>query len=181
MNADFEKRHSELESLYAEIMGDLTAFNEIAVTRKADPFTRRTQYRVTFSCNEAHLTHLKLSALLFATPIPDPFSLAEKLALQDLESYVSQSGDIKTRSARISLKENIAFAFKAFARSIRRSYVVDFGTRDGQRFLEAIKVRDRITHPKNIESWNITDEECKLCSEAYVWFSKHLVEVSKIR
>jgi hypothetical protein len=45
---------------------------------------------------------------------------------------------------------------------------------DGLR--RAIKVRDRLTHPKNAASLDVADDELKQTDDAFGWFNGHLLQ-----
>ena len=62
----------------------------------------------------------------------------------------------------------------AFARSVRATYEVDLSTTESQRFFKAVAVRDRITHPKNADSWTMTKDDVALVVGAWEWFGREL-------
>ena len=131
--------------------------------------------RVVFACIEAHVFHLKGSAHTFSLPQDGLFDEEELEKLQDFRR--DKGGNIW--KLKMSLKDNIRFAFGAFARASGKDYNVDFGNKPAADFLKAVAIRDRITHPKSASDWKISDSESRLIDEAWHWFGRHLVEVSK--
>jgi hypothetical protein len=99
--------------------------------------------------------------------------------LQDLEPFVNEKGDVGTRPARIRLKDNLKLAFKLFARSQGREHQIDYQTSGGIAFTSAIKIRDRLTHPKDSKDWIIREQDAKMLLTAWTWFGEHLVEASR--
>lgn len=167
---------SELKDFLNLTAEELDSYNSFAKDQEETPFMRRTKIRIVFSCIEAHVFHLKSTAYTIAQSEPDLFSEEILLKLQDLRKN-SRRGFEK---AKIPLKENIKLAFSSFAKAAEREYDISFGDRGGQRFLQAVEVRNRITHPKRPSDWRISDEDDSLVDEAWHWFGKHLVAVSEI-
>jgi hypothetical protein len=176
----YDKEAAELQKLHAEIQAEIEAFNRWFSPHDAskDAFVRRTFFRTIFASIEAYIAHLKRSAMLFTLDRPETFSPGEFLALQDLESFVNDKGKVATKRAKVRMKDNLRFAFHSFAKALNREYDLDFNG-EGQSFTEAIKIRDRLTHPKDSSSWVISDADFKCGQEAWKWFGERLVEVSK--
>ena len=175
----FNKESARLQSLYNLIGDELVSFNKtFGGDSESTDFSRRCLYRTLFSIIEAHISHLKASALLFTIDQPNFFSESEVLALQNLESFITDKGEVCTRPARIRLKDNLRLAFRSFGRSQDRHFEVDYSTPGGTAFTSAIKIRDRITHPKDPNDWIIDEAGARLVLEAWSWFGELLVEVS---
>src|SRR4030095_3272513 len=85
-------------------------------------------------------------------------------------------GDLQERTQFIQLKTNIQYTFKVAADTYRSSYVLDKGS-GWQAFLRAIKVRDRITHPKDPAKMAISDQEVEDVNLALNWFEKALQDL----
>lgn len=182
MIEEFHREGDRLKALQALIGSEIKAFNETFGTGKElSDFGRRCLYRTIFSSIEAYISHLKSSALLFTIDRPDVFSEAERFALRDLEHFVDNKGMVGTRSARIRLKDNLRLAFRLFGRAMEKDYQVGFDSPGGISFTSAIKVRDRLTHPKDPRDWQIGEAEAKMVIDAWKWFGEHLVEVSRSR
>ena len=173
---EFRLRTSSLRDFLDLTTEELNSFNSIAEMQGDTPFIRRTRIRVVFSCIEAHIFHLKSTAYAFSCVEPGNFSREEILKLQDLRSDKTQ-GYVR---AKIPLKENVSFAFASFAKAFGRKYAINFSDSSGQRFLSAVAIRDRITHPKAPSDWRISDKENSLIEAAWKWFGEHLVAVSKV-
>ena len=175
----FQLQFADLRDFLGSINGEVEQYNALAKAAGDTPFQRRLCVRTTFSCIEAHLSHLKASALALTTDQDGLFSEDEKLALQDQEKRVSKSGQITLIPARLTMKENIKLAFSAFSRVAETRHVVDLGNQGAVHFFEAVKVRDRVVHPKSARDWKVSDAEMELVRLAWIWFGRHLVAVSK--
>jgi hypothetical protein len=155
--------------------GEMNSFNEVAAREGETPFMRRTKVRIVFSCVEALVFHLKSSSLALTADNPGLFTNEESLELQDLRP--DKKGGV--RKAKIALKDSIKMAFSSFGKAMGKAYTIDFGTEEGARFISAIEIRDRITHPKCPSSWDVSESDTKIVDEAWLWFGRHLVAVSK--
>lgn len=85
-------------------------------------------------------------------------SLGEKLLLREEEAYLKNNGEPAVKPAKLRTLDNIGFAYKTFY----KVYNVDDG--DAIRELMAmsarlLKIRDRLTHPKNPNELTVTDVE----------------------
>ena len=58
------------------------------------------------------------------------------------------------------------FSLKAFAETFGLPLTIDKGGKNWQCYTRALKIRDRITHPKNINDIEITDEDIEVIREA---------------
>jgi hypothetical protein len=176
----FQTEVNRLRALHDLIVDEVTSYNEVFGGESGSTdFARRCLYRTIFSTIEAYISHLKASALLFTIDQPNFFTESERLALRDLEPFVNEKGDVGTRPARIRLKDNLKLAFKLFARSQGREHQIDYQTSGGIAFTSAIKIRDRLTHPKDSKDWIIREQDAKMLLAAWTWFGEHLVKASR--
>ncbi len=108
------------------------------------------------------------------------FTPEEILALKDQKSCINENGKVKIIPAKISLKANIQLSIHAFAKAIEVDYEFNFGNEEGETFLEAVRIRNRIAHPKSAKCWVISDTEERMVLSSWIWFSQHLSKVSSI-
>ena len=154
---------------------EIEELNKLLKELEDNQFTRRMRVRVIFSSIEAHISHLKSSALAFAMEKEDVFTEDEHLELNDQR----KKSDGRIIENRPTLKENLKIAFRALAKSIENGYEIDFGNERARRFFKAADVRNRITHPKSARDWDVSESDLELINGAWIWFGEHLVEVSK--
>ncbi len=58
-------------------------------------------------------------------------------------------------------------------------YLLDFGGNGWQSFLESLKIRDRITHPKNLDEITVLDDELEILSNAMLLVSENHTIIAK--
>jgi hypothetical protein len=141
------------------------AWNELSQSE------RRMLIRGIFASIEALIFVTKQLALVLH---PDPkcptISEAERAFAMDRDFKLTPSGDVEQRAAKISLETNIRFAFKLLAKATEAPTVLDVSGPEWRSLQRAIKVRDRITHPKNISDLTISDEELADVMIGFKWF-----------
>lgn len=160
----------DLGKLYAELRAEIDFF--VAKDRGyIDPTAlfsveRRLFVRSVFAFIEAAVYRIKSGALFWDTSK----LLPQEIALINEEDYeLDDSGAVKTRKARLRFFGNFRFAFAVAAKAAGVTYQLDVGG-DGWRALrDALKVRDRLMHPKRSADLVVTDAEVRGTLEAFRW------------
>ena len=65
------------------------------------------------------------------------------------------------------------------AKALGRDFELNLQGNGWVRYKKALKIRDRITHPKKIQNLAITDSEFDIVLNAWEWFHKQLNELFK--
>jgi hypothetical protein len=73
---------------------------------------------------------------------------------------------VRVPKAKITLQDNLRFTFHLMER-LTGSPVVDYGGAQWQALMESIGVRDRLTHPRDLDAMRVTDSELVKVSEAF--------------
>jgi hypothetical protein len=160
----------DLQRLYADLQAEIDFF--VAKDKGyIDPtalssIERRLFVRSVFSFIEAAVFKIKTGALFWDTSKLVP----PEIALINEEDYeLDDRGTIKTRKARLRFSGNFRFAFAVAAKAAGVTYQLDVGG-DGWRALrDAVKVRDRLMHPKGSGDLVVTDSEVRGVMEAFHW------------
>lgn len=132
---------------------------------------RRLIVRSTFSFIEGMLFQLKQLSLVAAAEKKRPL-LPEEIAMaKEVDYELDESGAIKPVKAKLRFKGNFRFAFKLFIKSnaLDQKFMPDLGGREWNKLVNALKIRDRITHPKSESDLNISDEEIQNALLVYDW------------
>ena len=133
---------------------------------------RRIDARISFSSIEAVTYALKHYALALEGEIQPE----EVLALQDLQVHVDKDGTISTKPGRFGLKAGICLALKTIA--AKKNFPqkgIDWGSPGGQAFSRAVKLRDRLTHPKSISDYNVTVGEINDTTAGLKWYGEQVI------
>jgi hypothetical protein len=97
------------------------------------------------------------------------FSDAEILLLKDWTYRLTDKGEVEFERAKLSLKSNLQFAFRMYAKAAGVEYSLPKGEAEWDKFKRSIKIRDRLTHPKKPADLQVSDEDMRMVAEAYVW------------
>jgi hypothetical protein len=152
-------------------LGDASQSDEVwgALLRKRydSQAVRRIYVRLFISFVESVVASIKADML--ADP-PRPLSLSEQALLTESAVDVSDTGDIRDRPLLLQIGKNVRFAFKFYAANHNLAFTVDFGGEGWRAFVETVRVRNRITHPKRLEEMSISDDELAVIDRAHDWF-----------
>jgi hypothetical protein len=108
---------------------------------------------------------MKQTALTTHRFLGTPLSRAEEALLRDEAYDLTQKGEARTGDAKLRLAENVLFAFNMLSR------VWEFAKPDRskpgwQAFRAAIRIRDRITHPKSGAESRLTQKDIDTIQKA---------------
>jgi hypothetical protein len=165
---------SELKSTYATLKGDVDA--AVLVGKANDTqFARRTLVRTVFAFIEGLTNQLSSVAAASAPTDTRVFTDGELAALRE-ESYdVNEQGQVETRSARIPLKRRIRLAFRCYPRIHGASFSPNLGGQGWSALQDAIRIRDRLTHPKADADLSVSDGDLTLVGSASGWYQDTIV------
>lgn len=177
-----KRRH--LEELYAtlrhevECLAKAKRVSDTEPTFFPDPIVlneieRRVLVRSIFAFIEAVVFGIKMFAL------DDPssrksLSRAEVMIAEEEEYQLDDAGNVVTRPARLRFLSNIRFAFKVFAKVSDADFNLDVRGVGWQSLQRALKIRDRLMHPKKIEDLNVSDDEVREALQAWIWFENQV-------
>jgi hypothetical protein len=173
--------------LFNELVNEMsTELKTISSGRNKEEYTpaeRRMYIRSVFALIEAIIFVMKQMALSFHPgPDCDTISDADRVFAQEQVYKLTESGDIQVHRNKITLESNIRFAFKLFARAGYISTDLDVSGAEWQALKRAIKLRDRITHPKAISDLTISNEEFNDVFTSFGWltisFVKQFTEIA---
>jgi hypothetical protein len=167
---DIKAEGEPLNALLDELAKELGTLLKGRQRDKLSQPERRMYVRSAFATIEAWIYVIKQMAL---RAHPDPkcptISEAERAFAQEHEYRLTESGDVVTRRTKISLEANLRFGFKLLAKAGSVPSELDVSGAEWQSFKRAIKIRDRITHPKTVSDLNISDEDYNDVSGGFGW------------
>jgi len=160
-----------LSALLAELAGELHSLLKGKDRKKLSQPERRVFVRSAFATIEAEVYVMKQMAVSWHPGLKwrPTISEAERAFAQEHEYRLTDSGDVETRRAKISLEANLRFAFKLLAKAGSVPSELDVSGSEWQSFRRAIKIRDRITHPKSVSDLNISDEDYNEVTAGLRW------------
>lgn len=100
----------------------------------------------------------------------------EIAVLSERTFYVSNSGDIKSRPNHLDLKTTIRLCAK-IANRVTQQKDIDFSEVGWEKLQNAKDIRNRITHPKNINELILEPKDVDNVLDAFFWISDKILDV----
>jgi hypothetical protein len=168
---DREDGFGNLVVLSRELRADVLSLAHVEIGVFTDlssllPTIRRHMTRSVFAFIEAITFAIKQAAVEL-----DAGKLSHcEVTLAKEQHYELRNGTAKMRPARLTLKDNVQFAFCLFAKAAGIANVLNVSGNNWQRFLSVIKVRDRLMHPKTPADILVSDGEVHDVGQVFRWF-----------
>lgn len=159
---------NEMENEYKKCM-------ELVSKEPESEKIRRIVIRSIFSLIEGRCYRMKLIALLIGRLREREFSKLEIAMINEETYYLNDRGEPKTRSYYPTIKSNLKFAFKIFARVLESDFELDI--KGVKEFQEAIDIRHRITHPKGPKHLNVSQDDFNKVTRSYDWFLSNMIKL----
>lgn len=125
--------------------------------------------------NMLDLYDIKLDVPFFQDVVP----LSEAELLMDRRSVVGSNGEIRSKASFLDFKTNFKFTFQMVDRVFKIDCSPNYGEieKEWNQLQKAVKVRNRITHPKVGVNLNISDDELDAFARSGQWFLDYTGEV----
>ena len=174
---------SDLDAMYVTLHKDMIFCQQRQQEDKV--IWRRMYVRASFAFIEAFSFYLKQHAFnQTLVAVYDSFKQgsghipSRDLALLNDESYcLSDKGEAKIEKAKLRTIPNLLFALSSFAKSIGSDYVAMKDDAGYESLTMAIKIRDKLTHPKDVQSLEVTDEQVRIVTTAIEWVQREYVRI----
>jgi hypothetical protein len=103
-----------------------------------------------------------------------PFTAQERALFNDVDYDLTEKGKVVEKRAKIPLSAKILFMLGVVNKLPNVSSEVDCGGQGWESLQLAIKIRDRLTHPKRMTDLDVSDDEVKVVTAAWNWFMDSL-------
>ncbi|MCW3094771.1 MAG: hypothetical protein JWL77_389 [Chthonomonadaceae bacterium] len=138
---------------------------------KDSQFTRRVYVRAVFALIEGNIN--LMADVILAASGRDEVALTtrEAEALRQERQITTEQGVDVTRVKFVPIRDRIVPVFSTFARMFEERFLPDRSTSGWTDFIAAIEIRNRITHPKNAASFDISDNDLGIVERAREWYA----------
>jgi hypothetical protein len=170
---------ADLKAIFSALRADVDAAAHTASPGEAPGFTRRTFARTLFAYVEGVLYQLGQVAANSGPDLP-LFSPQERAALLDQTYQLNEQGELITRSARTSLKARVRFVLTHYPRIHGASLALDLTSSGWSAFNTAIRIRDRLMHPKKPADLDLSSDEMHILIGALEWFEATLLSLFRV-
>lgn len=168
------KKKSFIESnAFAKVLAEDVAQAKQRMESEPSDSHRREFVRTTYSAIEAQLWQLKMYALNNVLDKKNS-SIHELSALKE-ESYgINDKGEVYIQPKGHSLKLGLRLVLSLLKKH-GNPIQVDFGSLDWKNIDDALKIRNRVTHPKCMLDISVTQEEAECCHHAFLYVNNILI------
>ena len=167
------QQYFELLLLLKTLLDDSISLLKLTIDM-GEQVLRRSYIRSSLAGVEGAVWVLKQMASISKEAEP-PYTGEEQALLCDIAYILKDNGIIKEDAAKISLKTNIKFTFRMLSRLRSCGFELDLGGNGWPKLQAAIKLRDRITHPKTLDNLDISENELVESSEGIRWFFDNIM------
>ena len=146
-------------------------------------FYRRSYLRSTFAAIEGIVWLLKQTCYKVTGEAGAPLSVAEHAMLSEETYDLKRNGEVRTQPKFLRLPDNLKFTINTCNRFLGSTIDLEIETTPWHQFLNAIKIRNRIMHPKEASELQISDQEIADCQQVVGWFNEkihqYIIELTK--
>jgi len=132
-------------------------------------YTRRTYVRAFFSNTEGLIQSLRHRVLDDIKNFGGPFTTAEIAILKEEAYALSRNGDATTQKRHSKTEDLMKFVIKMSAKAYETKFDLNLSNKGWESFLASLEIRNRVTHPRNVEDLTITDSDLTTVRQAETW------------
>lgn len=175
-----------LKDLIALCLGEIGIFQMYVDESENAPeevnfFWRRTGIRMIFAQVEGITYALKRVALSKGKGLGSGFTAAEWVLLEERGYSLGRGGKVVEDKLRLRTLPNLRFALDMFIKGFGLEMEIDYGVEGWAALDRAVKVRDRLTHPKSPGDLEVSDEELGDALAGEVWLIGCVKQVASAR
>lgn len=156
---------NELKATFRILNDDLSHVQKLAGVDPA--FVHRTRVR-TFIAFVEGLTN-QLMRVAAASP-PGFFTDAEFAALREESYEVDKSGVVKIKRTRLPLRSKVRLSLSYYPRVHGASFAADVGGVGWSAFIDALEIRNRLTHPRAEVDLQVSESDLVMIRNATGWY-----------
>ena len=157
---------SDFSSLTKILFHDIEVLQNLKSQKSNKNAYRRFFIHSIFSYIDSYLSFLKSQIALTGE--------VDYLCLDEEEEIIilgrKGKGNLRNKPKRLPLSQDIKFTIQLFLEINYSFSVIDYKTKDWNQLIQAIKVRNRIIHPKKASDLLVMDKEFNLCNNTILFF-----------
>jgi hypothetical protein len=163
----------ELGDVFKILSGDLDTVLAHAI-KQDDQYARRTLYRTYFSFVEGLAFQLR-QVTLASLAQTDVLTTAELALLREERFQLNSKGLPESRENFQSFLPNLLFSIRCYVKNHGAEFVPDTGHAGWEAMQRAVRIRDRLTHPRSSNGLDVSDEDKATLIKGADWWKVTLV------
>ncbi len=146
---------------------------EVTMETRGAAHERRNYVRALFAYIEGSVFLIKQTAFSRAILSRFPLTLGEYAIMKEETYSLDRAGRVQVQDKFVNLAANLRFTVGCVNRIFDSNLSVNETSHHWSDFLRAIEIRDRITHPKGLAEFEVSEAEIQLCQRVCDdWFSE---------
>jgi hypothetical protein len=181
-NEEAQAAYKEFLVIQSSLGEDRNVCVKSLIADSESQFWRRSLIRADFAYLEAICFQLKrlclTETIIKNAEISIDFSTAELSLLKEETYNIDDNGRAQSSKSKIRTADNLLFAIKMVAKLTSTDVDIDKSSKEWSDFKAAIKIRDRITHPKTALDIEISDNEIRNLQTSIHWVMGKVLSVT---
>lgn len=163
----------ELGDVFTILNGDLDTALAHAI-KQDDQYARRTLYRTYFAFVEGLAFQLR-QVTLASLAETGVLTTAELALLREERFQLDSKGLPEPRENFQSFLPNLLFSIRCYVKNHGAEFVPDTGHAGWEAMQRAVRIRDRLTHPRSLDGLVVSDDDKETLIKASDWWKATLV------
>jgi hypothetical protein len=138
---------------------------------KDTPFRRRGYVRAVFAAIAGAVEAMRQVARLH----PEEFTESELILLRETRPDLDDRGNVVARKNKVPTTADLLFAFKSCMKAFGSELKLEAGD-EWANFRRGVGIRDRITHPKSAEDFDLSDDDVDCVAEIADWLTERTLK-----
>lgn len=161
---------TETTEMHNLLLQEISRIREKIIEEPKNHCWRRVYIRSVFSMIDSICFRLKAEILdsIKGALEKNKFSPGEISMLKEQAYEVDNKGKVTKRKIYLKSEKNFKFAFYTAAK-LTKGFNLDVSGIGWKSFTDAVKIRNRVTHPKSISDFSILKKELLTVNRAFKW------------
>jgi hypothetical protein len=165
----------QLKQVYTILNGDVNAAVEYGNT-KPSPFAERMLVRAHFALVDG-LSYQLRQVTLASLESTHALTNGEVALLSEQRYSLDNKGFPSPKEAYEAFLPNLLFCIRMYAKNHGAEFEADTGVHGWEAMKQAIRIRDRLTHPKSEACLTLSDKDTGYFIAASEWWNKTLLDL----
>jgi hypothetical protein len=173
---EFKSALDDYRVLFKDLSEDFVAWLKIIAGGDSSQLVRRAMVRSYFALVEGTLYRMRRFALHAHALSGIDLGCDESVALNELSYSIDDKGDINSRAQFVPLTNSLRFTVKILGRALNQPLSFDYSDSQWQAFRASIDIRNRLTHPKNANDAQVSNDDIDTIKAGSDWFRRETIK-----
>lgn len=166
----------QLKSVYRILSADMDAAVAYSANH-SNPFAHRTVVRTLFSLIEGLAFQMRQVTVASLTPHAGSLTVGELVLLREERYNLNAKGEPEASENFQKFLPNLLFTIRSYGKIHGATFQADTSANGWNAMRHAVRLRNRITHPKSVADLTLSDRDQMYLIDAAAWWKKTLFEM----